>query len=186
MLFLNRPQDILDTVFRNLMTEFGCMDIRGAIMNAAPDARVHHLFAHLRQALVRARAFNRRVGQADVDLVAEEFLQHPLRCTTVNSVPGRIFRVGRRGQKRLPVRIGGKRRVACTVGVADRCYWPPEVVPVLGFPACDVRIRAGHVEQGEHPRIFNHAEALLCADSCRAVSLSATTPEMVQNLAASV
>ncbi len=47
MLFLNRPQDILDTVFRNLTTEFGCLYIRGAIMNAAPDARVHHLVAHL-------------------------------------------------------------------------------------------------------------------------------------------
>jgi hypothetical protein len=36
MLFLNRPQDILDTVFRNLTTEFGCLYIRGAIMKNDP------------------------------------------------------------------------------------------------------------------------------------------------------
>src|SRR6185437_14310117 len=62
-----------------------------------------------------------------------------------------VVGIGRRGEQRLPVRIGDRGRVAVRAGEVDRRDRPPEAVEVLRVPDGDDRVGAAHVDCGGQP-----------------------------------
>ena len=101
----------------------------------------------------------RQAARREGDVVgAEEALQNPGTCATLDRVCRVVVRDRRRRHQRGPGRVGARLRVAVGVRAADRGDRPPVVVVVLGVEGADVAVGKGHVEQGEQPRLLPRIE----------------------------
>jgi hypothetical protein len=86
----DRSQVVLEPVVGDAAPECTAVHDRRAVVHATPYPRVFDLLTHLRQAMIGARHFHRRIGQTEADLIPKELPQDPRRGTRVRGAPGRL------------------------------------------------------------------------------------------------
>ena len=68
---------VLEAVVGDVAAELAAVSDRRAVVHAPPHPRIFDLLSHLRKAMIGARHFHRRIGQADADpFLPEEHLQN--------------------------------------------------------------------------------------------------------------
>ena len=155
---------VLEAVVGDVAAEFAAVSDRRAVVHATPHPRIFDLLTHLRQAMIGARHFHRRIGQTDADIIPKELPQDPRRCTRVRGAPGRVFWVRRGGKQRLPRRISRDPTVAGTVSGTNGRDRPPVVIAVLGLPTRD-DASAPAILSKANKRAFSTTLKPLCVDS---------------------
>src|SRR6185369_1673349 len=158
--FADRPEIILKDPISDTMTLSPGDAVGVAIVNADVHARVNDVLLGLGEARESARLLQSiRISRGHLKVEgirAEEKPQHVSNRAGSGGMTRRVFREIGGVNEWLPVRIRFNVRLGVEIGrlaaQANSGDWAPEIVEILAFPAGDLSVGKGGLNQRIHTR----------------------------------